>query len=81
MRTEKVLVYLPPTHQRRLFAGLSRRHQNRVRFVGAQGFRHLIVPCSDIRSDQIEDTLQRWYEHSGNVICSIQVLVAVGSCY
>lgn len=57
----KMFVNLEPVRvNRRTF---SRRERKRIPFVHSDRFRHLVIPRADVRTHEVEDALQRGYQH------------------
>lgn len=64
-----MLVDLDPISLNR--RSLSRRERERIPFVDCDRFRHLVVPRADVRTNKVEDPLQRGYQHFGDVIARV----------
>lgn len=56
-----MLINLDPVRMNRRM--LSRRERKQVPFIDGDRFRHLVVPCADVRTHEVEDALQWRYQH------------------
>ena len=77
-RTLKMLVDLEPVRVNG--CTLSGRERKRVAFVHSDRFRHLVIPRTNVRTHEVEDTLQRGYQNPGDVIGRVDAQLP-SSCF
>ena len=77
-RTLKMLVDLKPVRVNG--CTLSGRENKWIAFVHSDRFRHLVIPRADVRTHEVEDTLQRGYQNPGDVIGRVDAQLP-SSCF